>query len=339
MKKFLIFLIALFSTIVYSMELTTMSNFTDGKFEFQSAKTVYWSGVVEGRGYIDRAEKIIIPAQLYMPKNISEKIPAMVIVHGIGGLYTRDGKKRAYWEYAELLAENGIAAVIVDTHGARGVGVSTMLGSAEVPVYSFAADAFAVADLLRTHPQIDSDRIGIMGFSKGGSTSLLASDQRFTSLSKTKSAFKLHIPIYPGCQTFPAVLQPTRAQVHMLLGSEDNFTGISGCFEIEQKLKESNTPTKITVYKGAHHGWDENVSLIRSYDVSSEDCRWILHDSGVVSGKNRQPILNSSDGNTYFKNCTKQSTIWIGRNESANKSGRQAVIDTVKQYLVDPVKP
>ena len=105
------------------MELTTMSNFTDGRFEYQSAKAVYWSGVVEGRGYIDRAEKIIIPAQLYMPKNIIGKIPAMVIVHGIGGLYTRDGKKRAYWEYAELLAENGIAAVIVDTHGARGVGV------------------------------------------------------------------------------------------------------------------------------------------------------------------------------------------------------------------------
>ena len=48
----------------------------------------------------------------------------MVIMHGIGGLYNSSGQKRAYWEYAEMLAENGMEAILVDSHGDRGYGVS-----------------------------------------------------------------------------------------------------------------------------------------------------------------------------------------------------------------------
>lgn len=330
MKK-VVFLLFFMVSIAQAQDISSMSNFADGKFQFQSVKSIFWSQIVNGgQGAVERGEKVSVPAQLYMPKQIAPKVPAMVIMHGIGGLYMRDGRRRAYFEYAELLASNGIAAVIIDTHGARGLGVSSQLGNTEVSIYSFAADAFAAADLLRTHPQIDPDRIGIMGFSKGGLTSLLVTDERLSVLSKTGAPFKLHIPIYPGCQTFPENLRPTKAPVHMLLGEKDNFTGTTGCYEIEKKLKAANTAVNVTEYRGAYHGWDEDFVPRRVDDVSSEDCRWVLKDGGGVWGGDQKPLNNSADGQAYFKSCVKQAIIFVGRNDAANKSSRQAVIDIAK---------
>ena len=316
-------------------QLTTLKDFSEGKFQFESVKSVYWPQVVnEGKGHWARAEKVWVPARLYMPKSSSSKVPAMVIVHGIGGLYTKDGRKRAYWEYAELLADNGIAALIIDSHGARGVGVSRQLASTEVSVYAFVADAFAGADMLRGSGKVDPDRIGIMGFSKGGMTTLLATDKRFVdAFSRTSTPFAVHIPIYPGCQNFPDRLQSTRAPVHMLLGEKDNFTGTSGCFEIEDKLKSSDTPVKVTVYKNAYHGWDEEVRPFRVDDVSSEDCRWLLKDDGVVWGGGGQPLNTGSEGQAYFRSCTKSAEIFVGRVEPANTEGRKAVVETARSNL------
>ena len=313
-------------------ELNSLNQFKDGKFKFQSVKSIYWSQIVnEGRRYVDRSEKIWVPAHLFLPKNIDKKVPAMVIMHGIGGLYNSSGQKRAYWEYAEMLAENGVAAILVDSHGARGFGVTNMLASTAVSVYSFAADAFAAADLLRTHTLIDPDQIGIMGFSKGGMTTLLATDQRFINgLSATRSKFNLHIPIYPGCGNFPEKLQPSMSPVHMLLGEKDNYAGITGCFEIEEKLKASNTPVHVTIYKGAVHSWDESLRMTRTDDLSGEDCRWILKDGGGVWGGDNKLINTTEEGQTYFKGCTKKADIFIGRVEPANTEGRKAVLDIIR---------
>jgi dienelactone hydrolase len=316
-------------------QLNSLKEFSDGKFQFESVKSVYWPQIAnEGRNLLSRAEKTWVPARLYMPATGSSKVPAMVIVHGIGGLYTKDGRKRAYWDYAELLAANGIAALVIDTHGARGVGVSSMLGSTEVSVYTFVADAFAGADMLRSHSRIDPERIGIMGFSKGGMTTLLATDKRFAdTFSATSSPFALHMPIYPGCQNYPDRLQATRAPVHMLLGERDNFTGTSGCFEIADKLKASGTPVRITLYKGAFHSWDEDFRPVRIDDVSSEDCRWVLKDDGGVWGGGTRPLNTAAEGQAYFRGCTKSAEIFAGRVEPANTEGRQAVVDTVKATL------
>jgi len=338
----LVIFLALISTNSFAQffgggpELSSLNEFQDGKFKFQSVKSINWSQIVNGgRSYVDYSEKTWVPAQLFMPKNSRGKVPAMVVVHGIGGLYTSSGHKRPYWEYAEMLADNGIAAIVVDSHAARGYYGSGQMGSTAVTVYSFAADAFAAADILRTHPMIDANQIGIMGFSKGGMTALLATDQRFVSnLSKSKSKFNIHIPIYPGCQNFPDRLQPTNSPVYMLIGEKDNFSGTSGCFEIEQKFKTSNTPVKIITYKDAHHSWDENISVTRVNDVSSEDCRWVLKDNGEVWGGNSIPLNTGEQGQAYFKSCVKQAEIYVGRQEPANTQGRKAVLDLVKNAFL-----
>ena len=316
-------------------ELTSLAGFKDGKFQFPSVKSIYWPQIAqEGRRYVERTEKVWVPARLYMPDKISGKVPAMVIVHGIGGLYTRDGKKRAYWDYAELLAENGIAAIVVDTHGARGLNVASQTSQTDVSQYTFVADAFAAADMLRTHPNIDPARIGIMGFSKGGGTTLVATDKRMVrALTAAESPFKVHIALYPGCQVFPENVQATGAPVRMLLGEKDNFTGISGCFEIEAKLKAAGVSVATTVYPGAFHSWDEDFSPIRIEDKSSEDCRYVLRDGGGVATPDGKLLQTAADGQAYLRACLKTAEIYAGRNDRANADGRKAVVKAAVETL------
>jgi dienelactone hydrolase len=315
-------------------ELTTMADFKDGKFQVQSVKHIHWNEISQqGRSAAERVDKVWVPATLFMPEGARGKVPAMVIVHGIGGAFDVNGRKRVYWEYAEDLAKNGVAAVVVDTHGARGLGKTSQEGSAAVSVHTFVADAFAVADLLRSHPGIDARRIGIMGFSKGGSTALLAEDERFVrALSRNGQAFRLHIPIYPGCQVYPESVRPTGAPVLMLLGSNDIATGIKGCFEIEQKLKRAGVPVRTIVYEGAYHGWDEDIRPIPFNDVSTEDCRYILKDGGgIAEGRPDGPLLDTAaKGADYWRRCTKGVTTFVGRDDRAYREGKRAVLDMVK---------
>ncbi|MFO1316914.1 MAG: serine hydrolase [Burkholderiales bacterium] len=309
-------------------ERTTLADFGDGKFQFQSVKTLSWPSVVqEGRRFVERSDKVWVPAVLFLPTGVKGKVPAMVLVHGIGGLYGRSGAKRGYWEYAEMLARNGIAAVVVDTHGARGLGPASQTSQTDVTVYTFVADAFAAADMLRTHPAIDGERIGIVGFSKGGTTALLATDRRFVdALSRTAQPFRVHVPVYPGCQVFPENPRPTGAPVRMLLGAADNFTGTSGCYEIEAKLKAARVPVEVDVYPGGLHGWDEPYAPVRIDDLSSAACRWTLKDGGGVWSGEGGALNTAAENQAYLRRCLKSAEIYAGRVEPANTEGRKAVL-------------
>lgn len=317
-------------------DLPDLRLFASGSFRFASVRTAYWGPAIkQGPNFLSLNTKIWVPATLYLPSNVTRPVPAMVVVHGIGGLYTRDGRRRAYWDYAAELAANGIAAVIVDTHGARGLGVADQAKQSEVPLYSFVADAFAAADMLRTHPAIDASRIGIMGFSKGGAATLLAVDKRLvTAFSTTQQPFRLHIAIYPGCQVYPRNPQPTGEPVRMLLGEKDNYTGTSGCREIEGSLQRSGGSVSTKTYPGAYHSWDEAIPTYRVDDLSSADCRWYLADSGEVEAGGR--VLNTTQENqTYLRSCLKQDVIYAGRNDTAARQSRAEVLELSRQKLLE----
>lgn len=94
------------------------------------------------------------------------------------------------------------------------------------------------------------------------------------ALSRDDAPFQLHIAVYPGCQVFPQNVKPAGGTVRFLLGAKDNYTGISGCVEIADKLKAAGVNSETIVYPGAYHGWDEAVQAYKVDDLSSANCRW-----------------------------------------------------------------
>jgi uncharacterized protein len=85
---------------------------------------------------------------------------AVVIVHGA----ERDASRESYRLLGSHFARRGIATLIYDK---RGVGAST--GDwFQATFDDLTADALAAVEAVRAQPEIDPDRVGMLGFSQGG---------------------------------------------------------------------------------------------------------------------------------------------------------------------------
>jgi dienelactone hydrolase len=155
----------------------------------------------EKRG--DQVERV--PVLLVRPENIKKKLPAVIVLHGTGG--TKEGQR----QWLLHLAKRGIIGVAIDGryHGQRAgekkgteayndaitAAWKTKEGEKhEYPFYFDTCwDVWRTIDYLETRDDVDADRIGLMGISKGGIETWLAGavDERI----------KVAVPII-GVQSF-----------------------------------------------------------------------------------------------------------------------------------------
>ena len=109
-----------------------------------------------------------IPGELYVPEHAATPMPAMILVHGSGGL-AWEGDNLRRW--AARLNRRGVAALIIDTFGPRGI-TETASDQEQLSIFAQVADAFAALKRLAGDPRFDPDRIGIRGISRGAVVSL-----------------------------------------------------------------------------------------------------------------------------------------------------------------------
>jgi hypothetical protein len=104
--------------------------------------------------------------------NSKEKFPAVILVTGSGQQDRNEniGGHKPFWIIADYLTRNGIAVLRVDD---RGIGGSTGNFS-QSTTGDFAEDALAGITFLKSRPEIDPKKIGIMGHSEGGIVAPLA---------------------------------------------------------------------------------------------------------------------------------------------------------------------
>jgi dipeptidyl aminopeptidase/acylaminoacyl peptidase len=137
---------------------------------------------------------------LVRPPHPRAKSSAIIICHGVGA------NKSDFTELAASLARRGYFVLLFDfrAHGESG-GSRTSLG------YHEQKDVLAALSVLKARKDIDLHRIGIYGFSMGGSTALLAAarsgafsavavDSAFTSLrDQARGAIRgfYHLPSFP----------------------------------------------------------------------------------------------------------------------------------------------
>src|SRR2546423_14231562 len=135
-----------------------------------------------------------ITADLSLPAG-SGRVPAVIVLHSCTGVTP------SVTEWARELNRMGYAALVVDSFTGRGVK-EICTGHASVNPGSRLADLFRAQELLVTHPRIDAQRIGVLGFSHGGWVGLWASQawyqRRF--MRGTRAAPVAFAAFYPvGC--------------------------------------------------------------------------------------------------------------------------------------------
>ncbi len=199
---------------------------------------------------------------------VSGPAPAVVLLHGCGGAYDRRGRLAPrFLQYAKLLNEHGIHALVVDSLGPRWeVELCTQrIGSRRVTQANRRLDALGAVAYLAERPDVEPKRIGLMGWSNGGSTVLAATNLRHHDVadSAVKPAFA--IAFYPGCESDLRRGYEASSPLLMLTGLADDWTPAATCATLAREA--TGIAPELVAYPGAHHGFDSDLPLRLRTDV------------------------------------------------------------------------
>ena len=217
-----------------------------------------------------RSGRIDAVAELYLPKNHEGRRPAVILVQGLGGV--KDARERTY---GPMLAEQGYAALVVDSFATRKADKTEhTLRALKVTEAMILADAFAALRFLADHPAVDPDRIHIAGFSYGGMITVLAAYEQIARLYRPEGLrFAGHVSYYGS--SIPRLDDPTAtgAPVLMMLGGLDRNVMIKRSHQIADDLRNGGAPVELVVFEDAYHQWDADDINRRFVLFSLHDCR------------------------------------------------------------------
>jgi dienelactone hydrolase len=208
-----------------------------------------------------------IPTAVHKPDGPGP-FPAVVIMHDCSGLGPQSSGAPDRWR--RELVSRGYVVLIPDSFSTRGFpgGVCTNPSPRRIdvsPVHRV-PDAYATLAHARTLPYVDIKRVGLMGGSHGGSTTLaamLATDGAGESRAAAKgTGFAAAVALYPACapsarvwHTASGIYRPI-APLLILIGEKDDWTPAEACERLAASAQKSGYPVSIKVYPGAHHSFD-----------------------------------------------------------------------------------
>jgi dienelactone hydrolase len=197
------------------------------------------------------AATALIWGDLELPPGAGERSPAVVLVHGSGGVASREDR------WADELRQAGVATLLLDSFTGRGIAF-TAEDQSQLSSLAMVGDAYRALELLATHPRIDPARIAVMGFSKGGAVALHSALTRFQRVHGPVGArFAQHIAFYPPCfYAFVGDLAVTDRPIRIFHGTADDLAPIEPCRAYVERLRQAGADAEITEYAGVHHGFD-----------------------------------------------------------------------------------
>lgn len=256
---------------------------------------------------------------LMMPKNPAAPVPAMVIAHGSGGI--KPSPELAWASYFNSL---GIAAFVVDSFTPRGI-VPDGTG-VQVSSLLSVADALKALEVLAARPDIDPNRIGIIGGSRGGNVSYVtAFEEVRLGIISGSLKFAAHIPLYPNCNVRRWSPNLTGAPLLFLLGASDDYTPAANCSTfVNQSYLPLGADVTTKIYANAYHGFDGKPPVkFSSKVVTFRDCfgeqrldtlEFVRYDTGQV-------FANGTEYNNYLDSCS-QTGAHVGGNKAARAQAR-----------------
>lgn len=276
------------------------------------------------RGEAASGEPVSLKATLKLPDGPGAH-PVVILLHGSDG---PDSSAVNGWRIA--LSVMGYATLRIDSFGRRGVQqTSTDLGA--VSQFAQIFDAYRAVELLSADARINPEGLVLIGFSRGGTTALYASHQRFHELYGPKTGkIAGYLPFYPACN-FELVrgTELVDTPVREFHGAADDWTSPAVCKSYIERLKAAGADIEMTIYDGARHAFD--ASLARSVvkiDTAqrSFDCMRVEDTDGV--------LLNRDTGKpfSYADTC-----VTLGPTAQYDKAATEAAVAAVGEFLAEVV--
>jgi dienelactone hydrolase len=295
-----------------------------GRIEVLAVRSTTYSGSEFLIGGI-AGKEALLGGELRLPIGAPPKVPAVVLVHGSGGV----GAGVDAW--ARVLNEAGIAAFILDSFSGRGI-VSTVEDQDQLNSLAMMVDAYRALDVLAAHPRIRADRIAVMGFSKGAVASVFSAVERFRTTYGSTNRFAAHIGLYTPCNArFNADTKVSGAPTRLYHGIADDYVSSVPCRDYVAELKAAGADVTLAEYAGAQHAFD-NPASPPLFNVpkaqSTRNCRLKEGPDGTT--------VNALTGAPYSLKTDSCVAIGahVGYSAEATQSTRVAVTSFLTQTLL-----
>lgn len=294
-----------------------------GRIEVLAVRSTTYSGnefLVGGAA----GQEAGLGGELRLPIGAPQKVPAVVLVHGSGGV----GPGVDAW--ARVFNEAGVAAFILDSFSGRRI-VSTVENQDQLHSLAMLVDAYRALDVLAAHPRIRADRIAVMGFSKGAVASVFSATERFRTAYGSTNRFAAHIGMYTPCNTrLNGDTQVSPMPIRLYHGIADDYVSIVPCRDYVTELKAAGADVTMTEYAGAQHSFD-NPASPPLVDVpkaqSTRNCRLKEGLGGTtLNAATHTPFSLKDDP------CVAIGAH-VGYNAEATAAARAAITAFVKQTL------
>jgi dienelactone hydrolase len=205
----------------------------------------------------------------------AERAPAVVMMHGRSGPYSSNVKNggpynastlsKRHKMWGESWSALGYVAVLVDSFGPRGYpggfGRHTYNERPDAvnEVTVRPLDAYGALTYLRGRSDVDPDRVGLQGWSNGGSAALAVMSvdaQRGTD----PIGFRAALVFYAACglrRHFDAQGYRPYAPVLAFHGTADEETSPRVCQKLVDRSRTLGGDITLKLYPGASHGFDD----------------------------------------------------------------------------------
>jgi len=263
---------------------------------------------------------VILAGELRLPKPGSDRLPAVILVHGSGGL------SASHDRWAQEINSIGVAALILDVFSGRGI-TTTINDQSQLDSLAMLVDTYRALGSLAAHPRIDPNRIAVMGFSKGAVTAVYTSNERFRKLyGPANVQFAAHIGLYTPCNVhYSGDDKTTGKPIRMFHGITDDYVSIEPCRAYVERLKKGGADALLTEYLNAYHAYD-NFMLTEPVKFPQGQT---TRRCWLEEGANGQ-ILNSKTGSRYDLN---DPCVEKGPQVAYNAAAHQATVKAVKDFL------
>ena len=218
--------------------------------------------------------RTMLTGYLFVPaRRGAGRAPAVVMMHGRAGAYSTNANGRydattlsqRHAAWGELWAAHGYVALLVDGFGPRGYAQGFPRFSYETrpaeldEVTVRPLDAYGALAYLRGRSDVAPDRIGLQGWSNGGSAALAAMEVDAQRLAGT-GAFRAALVFYAGCGLrghFDAQSYRPYATVLAFHGTADEETSHKLCQRFVERSRALGGDITLKLYPGASHGFDD----------------------------------------------------------------------------------
>jgi dienelactone hydrolase len=196
---------------------------------------------------------------------------ALVFLHGCGGLIHDGDLDERETSWAGELNRLGYAVLMVDSHWPRGIGSTCSLRVTNPDEWMKLMlkredDAYGALQFLAAQPFVESNRIGVIGWSLGGGVVLLAtrSGERARLNGTGSASFRAAVAFYPALCNDDEQPPGWSNEIPLLLlqGASDTWTRAAPCKRFVENAVARGARIDMQLYPGAYHAFDAtNIPL------------------------------------------------------------------------------